>query len=145
MSSAAKRAAAIATQREPCADASAARPATRPISVHLTGFAPGRAREPINSRRRWATFYGRTPFQVVRATLKECRLAPAAVRTETEVNGDVAVLGEVPPELLRLVSSAPGALVPFAIFWDGLSEPELQHELAALAASGWVPLSEVAA
>lgn len=126
-----------AQDRAEGAHASGAR--TRPISVHLTGFAPGCADLALADKRRWRTFYGRTPDQVVRSTLARLKLAPGAVRTATEADGDVSLLGDVPPELLRLISGVAGEPVPFAVFWDGLGEPELQAVLATLVAGGWKP------
>lgn len=128
---------AIAAPAADAVPASAAR--TGPVSVHLTGFAPGCEKLGIQSPRRWATFYGRTISQVVRSTLTRCRLDPARVTTAAEVNGDVNLLAPVPPELLALQSSEPGVPVPFAIFWDGLAQADLDQELARLRAAGWRP------
>lgn len=136
MASAAKRQATVAAVAQP-PDASAAR--TWPIAVHLTPFAPGCERVGISDKRRWATFYGRTPAQVLRTTLTRCRLTPTAAAVALEPNGDVSLQAHVSPEIARLISSAPGTPVPFAIFWDGMTAERLTAELAALRAQGWVP------
>lgn len=132
-----------AERAEAEADASAAR--TWPISVHLTPFARGCERMRINDSRRWRTFYGRTVEDAVRSTLARLRLAPAACRAGREGNGDTAMLSAVPPELLRLVSSEPGAIVPFALFWDGVTPDQLKTALNDLTARGWKPPEAVEA
>ena len=144
MSSLAKREAALAAQAAPRqpADESAVR--TWPISVHLTPLAPGCSREAIDSKRRWRTFYGATPAQVVTATLKRLKLAARAVQAEGEVNGDVLLLAPVPANLQRWVTDAP-ELAPFAVIWDGLDLDQVRAELAALAARNWTPPLEDAA
>ena len=135
MSSAAKRTAALDARAEEgraLIDASAAR--TRPISVHLTPLAPGCAYEPVDSKKRWRTFYGRSPDEVMRKTLKRLRLAPGAVRLATE-NGDLLLRAQIP-------EARPGDLAAHAIFWDGLTQFEAQAVLDSLAAQGWRPDAE---
>lgn len=118
------------------ADASAAR--TWPISVHLTPFAPGVERLPIDDKRRWATFYGKSVDQVVRSTLTRLKLNPANCRAAQE-GTDAALMAPVPPELLKLVSSGHGEIVPHALFWDGLTADQLRTALNTLAEAGWKP------
>lgn len=118
------------------AGASAAR--TWPISVHLTPFAPRCADLRIDHPSRWKTFYGLTVDQVVRATLKRLNLAPGACTAAVEGN-DTALLANVPPELLKLVSGRPGEPVPHALFWDGVSVEQLTQALNDLTARGWLP------
>jgi len=132
---------AVSTQETAPAHASAAR--TWPISVHLTNFAPGLERVGINDKRRWATFYGRTPNQVVRATLTRCRLSSTEVSVERAADGGADLLAPAPPELERFLSSEPGRPVPFASFWDGLDVDQLQLELADLRRRGWSPPAPV--
>jgi len=141
VSSAAKRAIAQAAQAAAPAGASAARAPSQPISVHLTPFAPGCAGAPIHDARRWRTFYGKTPDEVLRATLKRIRRAPGAVRAKAE-NGDVLLLADVAPEVLRQLTDAPTEAVPFAVFWDGLTLDQVRAGLGDLAARGWVPLED---
>ena len=118
--------------------ARAARIPTRPISIHLTPFAPDLSSYPIGHKRRWVTLYGRTPNAAIRALLTRLRLRPEAVTTAT-VNGDVDVMAPVPPEFLDLVSGNPSEPAPFAVIWDGLSEPEVRAELDTLIAHRWAP------
>jgi hypothetical protein len=121
-----KRESAIAAaQAEAVAAMNASAARTWPISVHLTPFARGCERLAINSPARWKTFYGRTPGQVVRNTLKRLNLTPAECRARAE-GTDVALLAGAPP-------------VPHALFWDGLTVDQLAAELKALADQRWTP------
>lgn len=131
----------VAAEQAAPAHASAAR--TWPIAVHLTNFAPGLERVGIGDKRRWATFYGRTPNQVVRATLTRCRLSPAEVSVARAPDGGADLMAPAPPELERFLSCEPSAPVPFASFWDGLDVDQLQHELADLRRRGWTPPAPV--
>lgn len=124
------------------ADASAAR--TWPISVHLTPFAPGCADLRIDDRRRWRTFYGRTVEAVLRSTLTRLALVPTECRAAQEGN-DTALLAPVPPEVLKLVSSRPGEIVPHALFWDGVTADQLRGALDTLADAGWRPPAKLLA
>ena len=118
---------------------------TWPISVHLTPFTRGCEQMRIDDPRRWRTFYGRTVEDAVRSTLSRLRLAPSACRAGREGNGDTALLSAVPPELIKLVSSEPGAIVPFALFWDGVTPDQLTAALEDLTARGWKPPATVEA
>lgn len=128
---------AAADRAQALADASAAR--TWPIAVHLTPFAAGCAELRIDHPRRWKTFYGRTPEQVVRATLERLQLPASACQAAREGATDVALLAPVAPEVLQLISAERGELVPHALFWDGLTEAQLKTCLAELTARGWKP------
>lgn len=133
---------AVAAHDTAANDASAAR--TWPISVHLTSFAPGCERVGIEDKRRWRTFYGKTPNEAVRSTLARLRLSPSAVTVATQANGDLDLMAPAPPELERFLSSETdgswdGRPVPFATFWDGLTAPQLQAELETLRRAGWTP------
>lgn len=145
-----KRDAAIAAQQAElaaaaptiCTDASGAR--IRTVGVHLTPFAPGARELPLDHPRRWHVFYGVSPSQVLRATLKRLRQSPraltAALETAPDLDGrvDVSLMGHVPAEHLRQLSGDPEH-VPFAIFYDGLSLAETAEALAQLVAAGWEP------
>lgn len=131
---------------EAAVDASGARTEpTWPIAVHLTPFAPGCERLRIDDKRRWRTFYGRTPDQVVRSVLGRLSLPPSACQAAREASGDIALLSAVRPELLKLVSSTPGELVPHALFWDGLTEDQLKTCLTDLTGRGWKPAAQLPA
>lgn len=135
---AATAAAIAATEKvQALADASAAR--TWPIAVHLTPFTRGCEQLPIDDKRRWKTFYGRSVEQAVRATLIRLNLPPSACLAAQEGNGDVALLGPAAPELLKLISSKPGEPVPYALFWDGMTVEQLRGALADLTGRGWKP------
>jgi len=125
-----------AERSQALADASAAR--TWPIGVHLTPFAPGCEQLRIDDRRRWRTFYGRTVEEALRSTLSLLRLSPSACSAAQE-GTDTVLLAAVRPELLKLVSSEPGAVVPHALFWDGASLDQLQTAIADLTGRGWKP------
>lgn len=142
-----KRDAALATQAQAAraalptvvTDASGAR--IRTVAVHLTPFAPGIGTLALQHPRRWATLYGKSPLQAVRATCARIRQSPRdlVVDTAAQAAGDVALMGQVPPELARLVSDAAATRVPFAIFWDGITAAEVTDALAALVTAGWTP------
>lgn len=131
----------------PAADASAARTEAsaadlarpRRISVHLTGFAPGCDRIGSHDRRRWKTFYGQTPGPIARALLKRLARAPAEVGAHQEINGDLCLTGQAPPELAGFLSTEPGEPVVLAMAWEGLTLAEWTACRAALIAAGWRP------
>jgi len=139
----AAQAEAVASAPTVCTDASGAR--IRTVSVHLTPFAPGARDLPLHHERRWKTFYGVSPGQVVRATLKRLRQSPRAMTATQETppdlqgGGDVSLMGRVPPEMIRQLSTERGEPVPFAIFYDGLTVAEVQDALDQLVAAGWEP------
>lgn len=119
------------------ADASAAR--TWPISVHLTPFAPGCAALPIDDRRRWKTFYGRTVEQALRAVLTRLGLPASACAVAQEGPQEVALL--VPAAVERVADVA----MPHALFWDGATLDQLAGALAGLTAQGWKPAAALPA
>jgi hypothetical protein len=119
-----------------CTDASGAR--IRTVEVHLTPFAPGVRELPLHHPRRWATFYGVSPAQAVRTTLKRLNQSPRHLTAAVETPGDVSLQGAVPPELLRLLSGDPER-VPFAVFTAGLTLAEVEAALAGLVAARWEP------
>lgn len=139
MASLAKRAAAAEAAKVDARHASAARTPNPPISVHLTPYAPGCSGLPIQHPRRWKTFWGQPRGEVVRKTLDRIRLAPGAARAERQGREDVCLLGPVPAERLAQAEAGQMEMVPFAIFFDGLSAADLSAELAALQAQGWRP------
>lgn len=122
-----------------CTDASGAR--IRTVGVHLTEFAPGCRGKRLQHPDRWRTFYGVTPAKMLRTVLRKLQLPPGALTVAGHVNGDVDLLIQVKPEDLRLVSTEADRVerAPIAVFWDGLTEAEVQGALDQLAAAGWTP------
>ncbi len=119
--------------------ASAARTGSRDIAVHLTGFAPDCERIAIHSPRRWRTFWASLPEPVLRSLLSRLNRAPRAIAFNTQVNGDLEILGDVAPEVAGLISSAAKEPVVLAIVFDGLAEDEARAALRALIAADWLP------
>ncbi|WP_374572587.1 hypothetical protein [Phenylobacterium sp.] len=131
----------------PALDASAARAAAPPadpnaardIRVHLTPFAPGCERRRIDDPRCWRTFYAKRPVDVIRAVLTRLERAPREVEAHQEVNGDLCLTAQAPPEIQRLINTEPGEPVVLAIVWEGLALAEWAASREALIATGWSP------
>lgn len=129
----------VASGARPLPPASAA--AFRVITCHLSPYAPGCAGMPINDRRRWKEYWNRPVVAVMQSVLKRLNLRPGEVTTESQPNGDIAILGPAKPQTLVELDLVEEPPAPLAFLFDGVTKADIDVAIGELRRARWAPPS----